>query len=445
MDWLRRSATEQGRAIMAGLLSPIELVETYLHAIAGHPYGGRIYAHVTADRARAEATAAHDRARAGLRRGLLDGIAISWKDNIDSAGIQTEAGSKLLLGRIPLTDAAVLAHATAQGLACLGKTHMTELAFSGLGLNPVTATPPNTFDAALAPGGSSSGAAVSVAAGLAAAAVGTDTGGSIRLPAAWNGLVGFKPSHGAVPARGVVPLCPRFDCIGPIARNVQDCAELFAMLRGEQAMELAPPERHGGRPLRLLLIEGLPLDTIRELPREGFFAAVARLERRGARIDRCDPPMLRDAMDLAPVIFAPEAYGIWRDQIEDAPDLMYPPILTRFRSGAGVPACDYVAAWALLEQLRREWARMIAGYDAAIMPTSPILPPDRESLLADADLFASENMLSLRNTRIANFMGAPAITLPTSRIACGFMMIGQAGRDRNLLAAAARAEGILTT
>jgi aspartyl-tRNA(Asn)/glutamyl-tRNA(Gln) amidotransferase subunit A len=155
MDWLRAPAAEQGRAILAGLISPVEQVEGYLEAATRHPYGKRIYARLTPDRARAEAIAAHDRAKAGLRRGLLDGVALSWKDNIDSAGTATEAGSRLLRGRMPDRDAAILAGATLDGLVCLGKTHMTELAFSGLGLNPMTATPPNSIDPALAPGGSS--------------------------------------------------------------------------------------------------------------------------------------------------------------------------------------------------------------------------------------------------------------------------------------------------
>lgn len=255
MDWLRASAVAQGRAIMAGLLDPVDQTEAYLEAARRHPHGLRIYARLTPERARAEAIAAHDRARAELRRGLLDGVAINWKDNIDSGGIRTEAGSRLLEGRVPRRDADVLSQASRDGLICLGKTHMTELAFSGLGLNPSTATPPNAIDAERAPGGSSSGAAVSVALGLAAAAIGSDTGGSIRVPAAWNDLVGFKPTQGSVPARGVVPLCRRFDVVGPLARTVEDCAEIMAVLVGRPAVDLKGAAARG---LRLMVLEGLP-------------------------------------------------------------------------------------------------------------------------------------------------------------------------------------------
>ena len=165
--------------------------------------------------------------------------------------------SPLLEGRVPDADAAVLAHATAQGTVCLGKTHMTELAFSGLGLNPPVATVPNAFDAGLVAGGSSGGAAVSVALGLAAAAIGSDTGGSIRLPAAWNGLVGFKPTTGAVDMAGVLPLCARFDVVGPLARTVEDCAELFALIRGTPAPDLRGAEPGG---LRIMVLDGVPFD-----------------------------------------------------------------------------------------------------------------------------------------------------------------------------------------
>ena len=439
MDWLKASAAEQGRAILAGLASPVEQTEAYLDAIARHPYGRRLYARTTADRARAEAIAAHDRARAGLRRGLLDGVAINWKDNFDMARQPTEAGSRLLTGRIPGRDAQTLAAATLQGLVCLGKTHMTELAFSGLGVNPMTATPPNSIDPALAPGGSSSGAAVSVALGLAAAAMGSDTGGSIRVPAAWNGLVGFKPSMGALSAEGMVPLCRRFDVAGPIARTVEDCAELFATLRGEPAPDLSGPPRH----LRLLVIDGAPFDQAREGPVAAFEDAVARLARAGARITHAQPPCVAEALALSPTLFAPEAYGLWRDQIEDAPELMYPAILERFRGGRDVTAADYVAAWDRLERLRADWARVAAGFDAAILPTAPILPPDTERLLTDGAYFATENLLTLRNTRIANLLGLPAVTLPTGQPACGIMLMGAPRADRALLVAAAAAEAAL--
>ncbi len=438
---LTASAAEQGRAIAAGRLDPVTRTEAYLERIAAHPDGARIYAHVTAERARSGAIAAHDRVKAGLLRGPLDGVALAWKDNIDAANAPCEAGSRLLAGRLPDRDAPALAHAAAQGAVCLGKTHMTELAFSGLGLNPMTATPPNALDAALAPGGSSSGSAVAVALGLAAAAVGSDTGGSIRVPAAWNDLVGFKPAHGRLPMAGLVPLCPRFDIIGPIARTVEDCALMFGLLDGTPAPDLRGAALAG---TRLLVLEGLPFDAIRRAPQAGFEQAVDRLARAGALISRARLPEVEQAMALSPTLFAPEAYGIWKDVIEAAPDRMYPIILERFRGGASVSAADYVAAWAQLDQLRAAFAAATAGYDAVMLPTSPILPPDAQRLLDDAGYFASENLLALRNTRVGNVLGLAAITLPTGVPMTGAMLCAQPGAEARLLRLAAAAETALT-
>ncbi|WBU60290.1 amidase [Paracoccus albus] len=441
MDWLTATASEQGRGILAGLVSPVDLVDAYLDAIERHPDGNLIFARLTPERARSEAIAAHDRAKAGLRRGLLDGVPISWKDNIDTAGTATEAGSALLKGRVPDTDAGVLQNADAQGLVCLGKTHMTELAFSGLGLNPMTATPPNALDPALAPGGSSSGSAVSVSLGLAAATIGSDTGGSIRLPAAWNGLVGFKPTPGQVPMRGVVPLCPRFDVAGPLARNVEDCAELFAAIAGRSAPDLTDAQPSG---LRLLVLDGVPFEDAREGPVAAFEEAVEVLSQAGASITRAAPPCVAEAMALSGKLFSPEGYGVWSAHIEDAPEAMYPPILARFRAGKDVSAPEFVEAWLTLDRLRAIWAETVAGFDAVILPSAPIMPPDREALLADADFFASENLLTLRNTRIGNLFGLPAISLPTVRPACGIMAMCAAGDDLRLLRVARAMEAALS-
>ncbi|TYP69026.1 aspartyl-tRNA(Asn)/glutamyl-tRNA(Gln) amidotransferase subunit A [Stutzerimonas stutzeri] len=441
MDWLRASATQQGRAIMAGVLDPIDQTEAYLAAAKDHPDCARIYARLTAARARSEAVAAHDRAKQERRHSLLDGVAISWKDNIDSGGTVTEAGSRLLEGRVPRKDANILARAARRGMVCLGKTHMTELAFSGLGLNPRTATPPNALDPDLAPGGSSSGAAVSVALGLAAAAVGTDTGGSVRVPAAWNGLVGFKPTHGALPEKGVVPLARRFDIAGPIARSVEDCAQIFAIMADQRAPDLDGASVQG---LRLMVLEGLPFDDAESGPVTAFQDAVDRLGRAGAQIAHVSTDWLDKAMALSPQLFAPEAYGIWRAQIEDAPELMWQPILERFRGGAGVSAPDYVAAWESLARVRRKWIKeVVGGYDAVLLPTVPILPPANQRLMTDGSEFVRANLLTLRNTRIANLLGLPAITLPTGHPACGISLLGHAGQDRHLLRVAAGAEAAL--
>lgn len=440
MDWRFRTAVEQGRAIAAGKLDPVEQAEAYL-AAASTGEGGRIYARLTPARARAEAMAARSRARAGQSRGALDGVALSWKDLFDSAGVATEAGSRLLAGRVPDRDAAVLREATLRGTVCLGKTHMTELAFSGLGVNPMTATPPNVHDPRLAPGGSSSGAAASVAMGLAAAAVGSDTGGSVRIPAAWNDLVGFKPGQGRVSTEGVVPLCRRFDSVGPLARSVEDCALVLGAITGRAApLDLRGADLRGAR---LLVLEGLAFEGAREAPVRGFEDAVDRLARAGAAVERRALPMVSPAMDLSPILFAPEAYGLWKDVIEAAPARMYPLILERFRGGAGVSAADYVAGWDRLERFRADYLSASAEYDAVLVPTAPIQPPDAARLLSDPEYFATENLLALRNTRIGNILGLCVLTLPTGLPATGISFMAPAGDEDRLLRLGMAAEAAL--
>jgi aspartyl-tRNA(Asn)/glutamyl-tRNA(Gln) amidotransferase subunit A len=372
---------------------------------------------------------------------LLDGVPISWKDLFDSAGVATEAGSALLAGRVPDRDAEVLARATHQGLVCLGKTHMSELAFSGLGLNPVTATPPSVNDPGAVAGGSSSGAAASVAFGLAPAAVGSDTGGSVRIPAAWNDLVGLKTTAGRLPLTGVVPLCERFDTIGPLARSVEDCAELLAVLDGSAPADLRGASLAG---TRLLVLETVALDDLRPAPEMAFDHAVARLIAAGARVERLAAPEVAEAMALAGTLFTAEAYGIWREVIESAPQKMFPRILDRFRSGREVAAADYVAAWRRLEGLRRQWAARTSAADAVLLPTAPILPPDAQRLMVDDAYYVTENLLALRNTRIGNLMGLCALTLPAGEPSCGISLMAPAGQEERLLRLGAAAERALS-
>ena len=439
-DWLGRTAADQGRAIGAGDLDPVDLAQAYLEAIAAHPMADRIYARTTPERALAEAGAARLRAQAGQRLSPLDGVPISWKDLFDTAGVATEAGSALLKGRVPDRDAEVLRNATAAGLVCLGKTHMTELAFSGLGLNPVTATPPCVNDHDAVPGGSSSGAAASVAFGLASCGIGSDTGGSVRIPAAWNDLVGLKTTAGRVSCEGVVPLCEKFDTVGPLCRSVEDAALMLAALEGGRAADLRGVSLKGRR---LAILKTVVMDGLRDAPASAFADAVRRLEAAGARIEEVDAPELATAMSFAPILFTAEAYGIWRDAIEAAPHLMFDQILERFRGGANVSAADYVAAWRTLEAGRRVWRARMAGYDAVICPTAPNVPPNFDRLMSDHDYFVTENLLTLRNTRAANLMGLSAVTLPTGTPSCGIMLMGAPMAEERLLRLAAAAETAL--
>lgn len=439
-EWLKMSAADLGRGIGAGEIDPVMLTESYLNAIDAHPYRDRIYTVVTGERALEEAGAAAERARAGLRLSPLDGVPVSWKDLFDSAGAATESGSDLLKGRVPDRDALVLENAAAQGLVCLGKTHMSELAFSGLGVNPVKETPPNVHDAALAPGGSSSGAAASVAFGLAACGIGSDTGGSVRIPSAWNDLVGLKTTSGRVSLEGVVPLCLKFDTVGPLARSVEDAALMLAVLEGGKAADLRGADLRGRR---FADLQTVARDGIREGPQKAHEDALAKLEDAGAEIVPLEVPELAEAMRLSAILLTAEAYGLWKDVIEAAPEKMFGEVLARFRSGAEHSAADYVAAWAKLEQCRQAWDAAAAPFDAVLAPVSPILPPDVARLMSDHNYYVSENLLALHNTRIGNLMGLCALSLPTGTPSCGLQVLGKPHCEEALLRVGAAMEAAL--
>lgn len=439
-DWLWMTASDLGRGIDAGEIDPVALTQAYLDAIDTHPLRDRIYARVTRDRALAEAAAAAERAATGQRRSLLDGVPVSWKDLFDTAGVATEAGSKLLAGRVPDRDAVVLQAATAAGLVCLGKTHMSELAFSGLGYNPSTATPPCVNDADAVPGGSSSGAAASVAFGLAAAGIGSDTGGSVRIPAAWNDLVGLKTTSGRLSLEGVVPLALKFDTIGPLARSVEDCAQLLAIMEGGKAADLAGATLKGRR---LAVVKTVFMQDVRDAPLAAFEAAVERMQAAGAIVERIEVDAVQEALDCAGPLIPTEAYGLWRDVIEANPEAMFSEVLKRFRLGADVSGPDYVAAWAALEAARFGYDAAVAGYDAVIVPTGANLPPNLERLNTEDDYYRTENLLTLRNTRIGNLLGICALSLPTGVPSCGVMLMMPPDCEEALLRLGAGAEAAL--
>lgn len=440
LNWQDKSASDLGRMIGAGEIDPVDLTKSVLDAIEAHDMSDRIYARLTRDRALAEARAASDRAKAGARLSALDGVPISWKDLFDTAGVATEAGTALLKDRIPDADAEVLKNATAAGLICIGKTHMSELAFSGLGLNPITATSPCVNDLEAVSGGSSSGAAASVAFDLAPAAIGSDTGGSVRIPAAWNDLVGLKTTSGRLSLEGVVPLCAWFDTVGPLARSVEDCAQLLALMEGGKPADLRGADLEGKH---FLVLETVAMDDLRDAPRAAFQSAIERLQAAGAQVDRGGIPEVAQIMELTSVLYTSEAWGTWKEAIEANPDVMFPEILGRFKLGQSFSAGEYIAAWQKMEKLRAGYLKAVAQYDAVILPTSPILPPNADRLMSDHDYYITENLLALRNTRIGNLMGLTALTLPTGVPSCGITLMTPPDTEERLLRLGAAVEAAL--
>jgi len=439
-QWLKMSAADLGRGIGAGEIDPVELAQTYLAAIKAHPLQHRIYARLAEDRALAEASAAAERAQSGNRRGLLDGVPISWKDLFDTAGVATEAGSELLKGRVPDADAEVLKNATEAGLVCLGKTHMSELAFSGLGYNPVTETPPSVNDADAVSGGSSSGAATSVAFDLAACGIGSDTGGSVRIPSAWNNLVGLKTTSGRLSLKGVVPLCESFDTVGPLCRTVEDAALMLAALEGGKPADLAGATLKGKR---LMILQTEAMQGVRDEPMAAFMGAVEKLKAAGAVVEDGIAPEVTEALELSAVLFTTEAYAQWHKEIEAAPEKMFGAILERFRAGATFSGVEFVEGWMKLRKLREAYHARVAGYDAVIMPTSQILPPNQHLLETDHAYYITENLHALRNTRIGNLMGSAGLTLPTGTASCGIMFLTPPMSEERLLRLGSAAEAAL--
>lgn len=442
MDWLTATAADLGRGIERGEIDPVELTRSYLDAIGAHAHRDVIYARLTSDRALAEAEAAAKRARAGQRRSPLDGVPISWKDLFDTAGVATEAGTALMKGRVPSRDAQVLRNATEAGLVCLGKTHLSEIAFSGLGVNPMTATPPNANDAKAAPGGSSSGAAASIAFGLAAAGIGSDTGGSVRIPAAWNDLVGLKTTHGLLSLEGVVPLCETFDTVGPLARSVEDAGLLLAALGGTQDPDLRGASLAGKR---FLVVETVLMEGLEDRPARAFQEAVQALEAAGATVERRAWEPMQETYGLSPALYAADAYSWWSERVEADPEAMFHQIRDRVRAGAQVSAHEYLAKWRRLRALRAEFAAFTAGYDAVLAPTAALMPPQVERLLSDEDHYREANLLTLRNTRMANLMGLCSLTLPTGTPSTGLMLSAAPNSEARLLRLGAAAEEALAS
>ncbi|MEO0328657.1 MAG: amidase family protein [Pseudomonadota bacterium] len=436
-----KTAIKLGQEIANGTLDPVELAEQTFETIEGNANQADIFARLTKDRAMAEAKAARKRQQEDALQSPIDGVPISWKDLFDTAGIATESGSRLLKGRVPENDALVVERMTAAGTVCVGKTHLSELAFSGLGINPKAATSPNRHGVHLAPGGSSSGAAASVAHGMVPIGIGSDTGGSVRIPSAWNDLVGQKTSHGFLPSDGIIPLCSGFDTAGPLCTSLADAWVATAIMAGET------PTLPQAKPLdqcTFLISESHVLDDLGDNQRKGFEQAIEALARAGATIDRLTMPEFEEILPLGPILFPYEAWQEWGDAIEAQPDLMFEPVRNRFMSGKGLTKDEYDQASNTMHEIRKRFNAKLAQYDALLAPTVAIAPPEIEPLLNDFELFSATNMLALKNTRFFNLFGSCALSLPTSQSASGLMVVGEPMNDKKLTSIGLSIEKVLT-
>ena len=397
------------------------------------------------EQAVAAADAADARARSGISLGRLDGAILSIKDLFDVAGEVTRAGSSLLAeeGEPAAQDAPVVRRLRAAGAVILAKTNMSEFAFSGLGLNPHYGTPGNPADRARVPGGSSAGAAVAVADGMCEIAIGSDTGGSTRIPAALCGITGFKPSRQRVPAEGAFPLSYTLDSIGPMATNVADCFDADAAMAGEAALPLEAAPLAG---LRLGVAQGLPLENLDDTVGRRFPEALDRLERAGARLTYEKMPLLDEmmkALSRTSILMA-EAYSIHKDRLARRGDAIDQIVRARLDRGAGIAAANFIDAVRDRAALIRAMDARLADLDALVLPTTPIVAPRLDEVATPKD-FMAKNAMVLRNTTIANYFDLTAISLPLPRdggLPTGLMLFARNGHDQRLFRIAAAVEKV---
>jgi aspartyl-tRNA(Asn)/glutamyl-tRNA(Gln) amidotransferase subunit A len=427
--------------LAAGRSSSRSLVESCLARIEDAAGEGRTtFLHVDRENALAQADVVDALRSSGASVSHHAGIPISIKDLFDIQGQITRAGSTVLSDRAPAAvDAVSVARLRRAGFVLIGRTNMTEFAFSGLGLNPHYGTPRNPWRRVQGhvPGGSSSGAAVSVTDGMAHAGLGTDTGGSCRIPAAFTGLVGYKPTAHRVPLQGVVPLSPSLDSIGPIARSVACCALLDALLADEPAVDLSGCSlsgRHFAVP-RTFVLEDLDRHVAGDFER-----ALSRLSAAGARIDEIDVPEFAalPAIHAKGTLATAESFAWHRDLLATHAAAYDPRVRTRIRIGAAQSAADYLALLANVGQ-------RIAGFDALVMPTVPVIPPRIAELAAD-DAYFRINSLVLRNSTVINFLDGCAITIPIHQCGqppAGLTLACRGDLDRQLFRCAAAAERVV--
>jgi aspartyl-tRNA(Asn)/glutamyl-tRNA(Gln) amidotransferase subunit A len=435
--------------LASGRSSARQLVDECLARIADPSgEGARTFIHVDA-KAAIEAAEAMDRLRAvKAAPSPYAGIPVSIKDLFDIKGQVTRAGSRALDDSPPAeADAPVVARLRRAGFIVIGRTNMTEFAYSGIGINPHYGTPKSAWQRSVGhvPGGSSSGAAVSVVDGMAHGALGTDTGGSCRIPAAFNGIVGFKPTQRRVPLDGGVPLSFSLDSFGPLARTVACCAVHDAFLADEPVIPLQPRPIKG---MRLAVPTTIVLDELEDAVARTFERALETLSRQGALIERIDVPEFNDVtqMNAKGGFSAAESYAWHRYLIASKGDIYDPRVASRIMRGETQSAADYVDLLGARRSLIERIAVRLAPYDAMIMPTTANTPPRIADLVADDKAFTHANLLALRNCSLINVIDGCGISLPAHRegeVPVGLMLAATGGADRRIFELAAGMEGVI--
>lgn len=434
--------------LAAGRTSARKLVDACLAQIADPKgEGQRVFIHVD-KQAAIEAAEAMDRLRkARAAPSPYAGIPISIKDLFDIRGQVTKAGSRALEDSAPAeADAPVVARLRRAGFVVIGRTNMTEFAYSGIGINPHYGTPKGAWQRGTGhvPGGSSSGAAVSIVDGMAYGALGTDTGGSCRIPAAFNGIVGYKPTQRRVPLDGATPLSFSLDSIGPLANSVACCAVLDAVLADEPIRALQPRPIKG---MRLAVPTTIALDDLDDAVAKTFERALETLAKQGALIERIEVP---EFLDIGPMsakggLTAAESYAWHRFLITAKGDVYDPRVSVRIMRGESQSAADYIDTVNARKSLIARAGARIAPYDALVLPTTANTPPSIAEM-ADDKAFTKANILALRNCTLINMIDGCAISLPAHRegdVPVGLMLAASGGSDRRIFELAAGIEAVI--
>ncbi|MBI2206463.1 MAG: amidase [Candidatus Rokubacteria bacterium] len=426
------TVADMAARLRAGALGPVKLAETFLDRIAALDKRLHAFIGVTRDRALAEARAAETRLRAGVDVGPLHGIPYAVKDLYDVKGAPTTAGTRLLAGNLAARDSAAVRRLGAAGMVLLGKTHTVQFAFGGVGINHDHGTPHNPWSSTPhAPGGSSSGSGVAVGAGLAPVALGSDTGGSVRIPAALCGTVGLKTTVGRISRDGVYPLSWTLDTVGPLTRSVEDAALVYQALQGVDladettigvpAHDVLGTLETGVRGLRVAFGETLFFDDVDADITAAVRDAGRVLQGLGASVESVDVPEVAEAMaeQRRASMIAAEALAVNGRFIDEQFDALDPVVAHRMKMGRGLSATDYFAVLRQWASLRERVTRRLAHVDALLVPATMIPPRPVAAIDASVDSYADANFRYLRNTAVGNILGLCAVVLP-----CGFTRDG---------------------
>ncbi|TKB13571.1 MAG: amidase [Mesorhizobium sp.] len=422
-------------------------LEIILSRLANRAADEKVYTKLYVEAARAAATGADARHKAGVSLGPLDGTIVSIKDLFDVAGEPTRAGSLMFASAQPAArDAAIVRRLRQAGAVILGKTNMTEFAFTAIGDNLHYGTPGNAADASLIPGGSSSGAAVAVGEGSSDISIGSDTGGSVRIPASLNGVVGFKPTARRVPLAGAFPLSATLDSIGPLARSVADCMAADAIMAGEEPTSLQSIPLAG---LRVGIPRGVLFDETQAEVAAAFEQCIGKIGQVGGRV--ADLPIddliaeMRAATKRASIasMEGAEVHADWLAAGASVP--VDPHVSGPLSRALTVPASAYIRTIRRRTELVAAMKERLQAIDVVALPTVPMVAPSIAAMAGDEALRDRTEGLLLRNTQVANQFDLCAISLPLPgmRLPAGLMLVARNSHDRRLLGIAAVVEALL--